>query len=113
MNDIDISRRFDELEKSINVIKCMLEDILKKQATPPIAEKEIMSAKQLSKLVGLDTNVIYAKCAKGEIPCFRIGKQYRFNKHEVFKWMEEQKVKPAISVDDYVERYMQKKVLKG
>ncbi|MFT4025004.1 MAG: helix-turn-helix domain-containing protein, partial [Flavihumibacter sp.] len=104
-----------KIEENIAAIKRMLEEVLNKPVaqSPEENDKTIMSVKQVAHFLGLDANVIYGRCSKGDIPYFKIGKQYRFKKTEILKWVKEQKEDPAFSIDDYVDRYMQKNVLKA
>ena len=61
----------------------------------------------------LDLNVIYTKCGDGQIPYFKMGKLYKFKKSEILEWVKKQDASSPFSVDDYVERYLQKNQLKG
>jgi excisionase family DNA binding protein len=76
-------------------------------------DKVIMSVKQVAQFLGVVINIIYVKCAKGDIPYFKIGKQYRFKKEDILNWVKEQNECPEFCVDDYVNKYMLKHVLKG
>lgn len=115
MKTLTIEQRFDRLEEEIVVIKKMLSEILNRNTVgskdPNL--NEIMTVKQLADLINFDLNVIYAKCVKGEIPYFKIGKQYRFNKIDILNWIKTQKSQSAFSIDSYVDRYLQKHELKG
>lgn len=114
MRQLSIEERLARLEEHVVAIRQMMEKILnqKKAIKPPNGEaKEIMSVKQVAQFLGLDANLIYIRCMKGDIPHFRIGKQYRFKKEEILKWVKTQKGHPDISVDDYVNRYMQNNIL--
>ena len=47
------------------------------------------------------------------VPFFKVGKLYRFKKAEVIKWTEKPLVPSNLNVDDYVNKYLQKHVLRG
>ncbi len=114
MRELNIEQRLNKIDENITAIKQMLKELLNKQAVQSTPnDKGIMSVKQVAQFLNLDINVIYAKCAKGGIPYFKIGKQYRFKKAEILEWIKGQKEEPEFSVDDYVNRYMQKNILKG
>ncbi len=117
MLELNIEQRLKRIDENVAAIKRMMEELLNMNKTTegPLAndDNEIMTVKQVGKYLGLDSNVIYAKCAKADIPYFRIGKGYRFKKADILKWMEEQREGPELSVEDYVDKYMQKHVLKG
>jgi excisionase family DNA binding protein len=93
----------------------MLERFLNESlARRPIEDaSEIMSVKQVAQYLGLDANVIYAKCARGDIPYFKIGKQYRFKINDIQQWIQEKREEPKILIDDFVDRYMQSHIMKG
>jgi len=115
MRELSIEQRLIRIDESIAVIKQMLESLINKPVQPSATndDKVIMSVKQVAQFLGVDINIIYAKCAKGDIPYFKIGKQYRFKKEDILNWVKEQNECPEFSVDDYVNRYMQKHILKG
>ncbi len=72
-----------------------------------------MNVKQVAAFLGVEPTAIYAKCNKGELPYFKVGKLYRFKKAEVMKWTEKPLVPGNLNVEDYVNRYLQKNVLRG
>ena len=116
MRELNIEKRLTKIEDNILAIRQMLEELLKKPMdNRPIGNnEEIMNVKQVAQFLNLDPNVVYAKCSKGDIPYFKIGKGYRFNKTDILKWVEKQKIEtPEICVDDYVNEYLQKNVLKA
>ena len=108
-------QRLDRVEAEIRQIKMMLNELLEitKAAFQSHAHENIMSAKEVADFLGLDINIVYGKCSKGEIPCFKMGKLYKFRKSEILEWVKKQDSTSAFSVDDYVDRYLQKNILKG
>ena len=72
-----------------------------------------MSVKDVAKLVKVDGNVVYAACKRNELAYIRLGKLYKFRKGEVLQWMTAQKHSSDNLVDDYVNKYLQKHLLKG
>lgn len=115
MRELNIEQRLTKIDENISAIKRLLGELLNKPATnsPVVNNDEIMNVKQVAQFLNLDANVIYAKCAKGDIPYFKIGKGYRFKKADILKWVEGQKEIPDISVDEFVDQYLQKNVLKA
>jgi excisionase family DNA binding protein len=115
MRELNIEQRLIRIEENVEVIKQMLENLLQKSETGLSFEdgNEVMSVKQVARYLGLDANVIYAKCAKGDIPYFKIGKGYRFKKNDIEQWIQGKKKKLEISVDVFVNKYMQTHILKG
>lgn len=115
MRQLTLEQRLNKIDDNIATIKQLLEQLCNKtvEIQPAHDATEILTVKQVVQFLGLDANIIYAKCAKGDIPFFKIGKGYRFKKADILKWVEGQKEGPKISVDDYVDRYMQKHVMKS
>jgi excisionase family DNA binding protein len=115
MQQLNLEQRLDKIEKHVDEIKMLLKELINKKSDSNEKSKgsDIMSVKQLEVFIGLEVNTIYAKCTKGEIPFFKIGNQYRFNKEEILKWMKGQKEESEFSLENYVDRYLQKNVLKG
>lgn len=103
------------VEENVVAIRQMMEIMMNQQRMIPSSEnhEEIINVKQVAKFLGLNVIFIYSKCSRGEIPHFRIGKQYRFKKSEILKWVKNQKELSQFSVDEYVESYLQKNVLKA
>ncbi|WP_315817969.1 hypothetical protein [Paraflavitalea speifideaquila] len=56
--------------------------------------------------------MIYTKCCDEKMPYFKMGKLYQFKKSEILEWVTKQDAGSPFSVDDYVERYLQKNQLK-
>jgi excisionase family DNA binding protein len=115
MRELNIEQRLKRIDENLMVVKQMLEMVLNKQGKGPSIEEdcEILTVKQAAQFLNLDPNAIYTKCAKGDLPYFKIGKGYRFKKEEILKWLEKKKEVPEISVDDFVSQYLQKNVLKA
>lgn len=74
---------------------------------------DIMSVKELADFLRLDANTIYSKCAKGEMPHFKMGKLLKFKKSEILDWVKGLENGSDCSVDEYVNRYMQQKIFKS
>jgi excisionase family DNA binding protein len=76
------------------------------------ADVTYLNVKDAAKLLGVQPSLIYAKCNNGNLPHVRVGKYYKFRKDELLQWVNEPK--PVdVNIDDYVNRYLQKNVLKG
>ena len=110
-----MEQRLERMEADIQHIKSMLSELLdiSRMAFQNHSEEKIMSAKEVAEFLKLDLNVIYTKCGDGQIPYFKMGKLYKFKKSEILEWVKKQEASSPFSVDDYVERYLQKNQLKG
>ena len=57
--------------------------------------------------------VVYIACNKGEIPLLKMGKMFKFKKADVLKWLEKEKRNKVVDVDDYINEYLQKIIVRG
>lgn len=57
----------------------------------------IMGIQELSQLTGYNQNTLKLYCAKGMLPAYKLGKEWRINKEDYKEWAEQQKVKPMSS----------------
>ena len=105
--------KWERLELEIRQIKQMLAQLLEKSDHESIKDSEILTAKQVALLLCTDLPTIYAKCANRMIPHFKAGKQYRFNRQEIVEWKQHSSKSKEVDVDEYVNQYLQRKVLKG
>jgi excisionase family DNA binding protein len=107
-----VEERLQTIEEYLLEIKLMLRPAsISQQQTSD--QETLISVKDVAKIVKCDSTVVYAACKRNELPYIRLGKLYKFRKTEVLQWMTAQKHKPDILVDDYVNRYLQKHLLKG
>lgn len=111
---ISAEDRLGKMEMDLHLIKSMLMEVLTNQANgKAISEERIMNVNEAVGFIGIEKHVLYAKCANGEIPCFRIGKLYKFKRSELIQWMDGQGLNKKLDTDDFVNRYLQMNVLKG
>ncbi len=81
--------KWEQLQKDVSDIKNLLSQLLIKYENSVSHEiAEILTAKQAAYLLGIDLPTIYARCANNMLPHFKVGKQYRFNRHEIMEWKE-------------------------
>jgi excisionase family DNA binding protein len=111
-NVLTTDERLDIIDRNIREMNSMLLEILSRDKQDNDFDK-IMDVKQAASFLGLEKHVVYAKCSGGEIPCFRVGKLYKFKKAELKKWLEEQGINNSINTDDIANKYLQKHILKG
>ena len=57
-----------------------------------IQDEEILTVRQVSKLLKLHQRTIYKLVRNGTIPGRRVGKSWRFLKSEIIKWFEKRDV---------------------
>jgi excisionase family DNA binding protein len=65
--------------------------------------KALLTPQELAEMLQLNSATITRKAKKGEIPAIKIGKQFRFDKEQIDKWLFRQTVgRPAhiLVVDD-------------
>lgn len=53
---------------------------------------ELLTARELAEYLKLNPVTVLRKAVKGEIPAIKVGRQFRFDKDQVAKWLAENKV---------------------
>lgn len=63
-----------------------------------IRKKNVLNVRELAKYLSVHPVTIYNYLQRNEIPAFRIGKSWRFNKESIDKWRfdKERKNKPYL-----------------
>jgi two-component system, response regulator, stage 0 sporulation protein F len=67
--------------------------------------EQLLTPQELAKYLKLNHTTIIRKAHKGEIPAIKIGKQFRFDKNQIDKWLMQQTVgrhEHILVVDDEV-----------
>lgn len=108
-----IEERLEQIEKDVNQIKLMFIEHLSNYTKTQSKEESLLNVKDVSSFLKVDNSIIYAACSKGELPFIKIGKSYKFKKDDILKWMESCRNKSAINIDDYVNSYLQRHILRG
>jgi len=62
---------------------------------PPhdVAPRPIMTTAQVAQYLQVSLGTVYKLLRRGQIPAFKIGTDYRFNKDAIEKWMTDRQVK--------------------
>ncbi len=55
-----------------------------------VMSKEIMTIKEVTEYLKMNYRTVYRLAEKGEIPAFKLGKNWRVRKDLLDKWIEEQ-----------------------
>lgn len=55
--------------------------------------ERLLTAKEVAGLVGLKPTTIVRKARKGEIPALKLGRQFRFDKNQIEKWLQSNRIK--------------------
>jgi excisionase family DNA binding protein len=115
MSDKLIERKLEELHRDLQHLTNMVEKIYKFLSLAPNNEPEehLMTVKEVAAFLRMEEALIYEKCKRGDLPCIKKGKQLRFKKVELIAWMQNQESEREGSVDDFVNRYLQNRQLKG
>ncbi|SEM90818.1 DNA binding domain-containing protein, excisionase family [Chitinophaga rupis] len=111
----DLDKRLSRLEADVSEIKVTVTKLLELCATA-FTDREIetvIGVKEVADMLNVDINVIYAKCANGEIPFQRQGRNYKFRKSEIVSWWNNRQKGSEFSVDSYVANYLQKHQIRG
>lgn len=115
-NNISLAFRVKALEGEVKQMKMLLKELTRGkrlQETCELEEDRIMNFNEAQKLLKIPKHILYAKVLAGEIPSFRVGKLYKFERSKLVSWQTSEKYGNDIDVDDYVEQYMQKHNLKA
>jgi excisionase family DNA binding protein len=59
------------------------------------ALSEIMALREVANYLHCHWGTVYQLIQKGEIPAFRVGKNWRFRRADVMKWIAQQRVRPG------------------
>lgn len=51
-------------------------------------EKQIMNAEEVSRWLRIPKSTLYKLCSKGDMPCTKIGRHWRFKKVVLETWFE-------------------------
>jgi excisionase family DNA binding protein len=52
-----------------------------------------MTLSEVAEYFNIHRGTLYRLVHKGEVPCFKIGSDYRFNKDAIEKWMVARQIK--------------------
>jgi excisionase family DNA binding protein len=53
-------------------------------------EEKLMTVKEVADYLRLDEHTVYRMARKGEIPAYKVARQWRFKKNALEKWLERQ-----------------------
>lgn len=59
---------------------------------------ELLTVRELAGYLKLNSATVMRKAGKGEIPAIKVGRQFRFNKGEIDKWLNQKSVSKAGSI---------------
>jgi excisionase family DNA binding protein len=113
MNHRTIEDWLGEIETEVHQVRLMLAELLSRKPIYQEAERgQLMNVKEVAKFLNVDIATVYSACSKGEINFLKIGKLYKFKKENVIKWMDKNKQSGIEDVDEYVNQYLHKNILK-
>jgi excisionase family DNA binding protein len=53
-------------------------------------QQEILSSEEVKAFLRLPKNTFYRLCADGILPCFKVGRTYRFRRSTLLEWIKAQ-----------------------
>jgi excisionase family DNA binding protein len=59
----------------------------------PAAPPEVMTTTELAEYLQIHPSTLYRMLRKGQIPGFKIGSDYRFNRNEIEQWIADLQTK--------------------
>jgi excisionase family DNA binding protein len=79
--------------------------------------KEIFTVQELAGYLKMNPTILRSKASKGEIPAFKLGRQYRFDMEKIDRWLSHQAVTRSLHIlivdDDPIIRQLFTKSLEG
>jgi excisionase family DNA binding protein len=60
----------------------------------------LLTIDEVAKFLSLSRDTVYRMAQTGKIPASKVGTQWRFNKEEILKWLEENKNTAGDSADE-------------
>jgi len=54
-------------------------------------KEKLMTVKEVAEYLQLDEHTIYRMARKGEIPAYKVARQWRFKRELIEKWLEDKK----------------------
>jgi len=59
---------------------------------------DMLTVEDLSKYLKVNIRTIYRMIDRNQIPCFKIGRQWRFSQEEINRWLDNKSVEPTARV---------------
>jgi excisionase family DNA binding protein len=50
---------------------------------------KLLTAPQVAELIGMTTDFVYKLSRRGEIPCIRFGRSYRYRAESIEEWLRQ------------------------
>lgn len=93
-----MSNPFEVLESKINGIEKMLSDLIEqtKASKPQKTEVELMTRKEVAKLLDCSLVSLHVRMREGAIPFYRSGRRVYFKRSEVVSSLREGKIKGGV-----------------
>ena len=67
-----------------------------------MVEKSLLTVKEASKYLGITENALYCMVYRRQIPFVKIGKRLRFDKIDLDKWIENQKIPDSETITEKI-----------
>jgi putative molybdopterin biosynthesis protein len=67
-----------------------------------MAEKRLLTIKEASEYLGITENALYCMVYRRQIPFVKIGKRLRFDKIDLDKWIEKQKILDSETITEKI-----------
>jgi excisionase family DNA binding protein len=67
-----------------------------------MAEKRLLTIKEASEYLGISVNALYCRVYRRQIPFVKIGKILRFDKIDLDKWIEKQKIPDSETITEKI-----------
>jgi len=110
-----IEQKLAEMQDDLRHLTDLVERIYQSLALPPDTgpDEYPMTLKDVAAFLRLEEVDVREKCEQGILPFIKKGKRLKFKKAELISWMQNQEQGAEGSVDNFVDRYLQKNPLRG
>lgn len=62
-----------------------------KMTVPKSSKNQVLTALELAKYLRIHPTTVYKLAKRGELPAFKVGGDWRFNRTSIEKWLESRK----------------------
>ena len=78
--------------------------------TKPVTGRELLTTMEVAMMLKVARITVYRMASRGDIPCYRNGKNLLFYKDEISKWIESNKTNGHLVAIPTVDEYMNSRI---
>ena len=110
-----IDQRLQELQDDVKKILAIIDPDGKTPSSDSDEDNQeaMMTIKAVADFLRMEVSAIVGKCENGEMPYTKQGKSIKIKRADLIGWIRKRKDSDEGSVENYVNRYLDKHPLKG